>query len=137
MDLNAYTEGHIESFLLNYKLLLQDLAEVAAEWATLDRETQSDQSMLFMQSWGNRKVLGALYAGKRLTIKQERLLADLDRHLLKQAPLLQQCYGLDFAQLLTIFRWGTPLADSTDSVQIVVAPATLNRMATSLAPVVT
>lgn len=135
MDLNAYTEGHIESFLSNYQLLLQDLAGVAAEWGMFDRESQSDQRIFFMQAWGNRKVLGALYAGKRLTIKQERLLAELDRHLFNQAPLLQQCYGLDFAQLLTIFRWGTPLANATDAVQIAVAPATLNRMATALAPV--
>jgi hypothetical protein len=38
MDLQVYSPAHIESFLLNYELLVRDLAEVAADWPNLDDE---------------------------------------------------------------------------------------------------
>jgi hypothetical protein len=78
--------------------------------------------------------LGQLFKARRLTPAQEARLAKLDRLLLEQASLMEQCYGLDLSHLLAIFRWGTPLPRFAQTVQIEVQPASLDRMAASLAP---
>ncbi|MBV7338835.1 hypothetical protein KFU94_63570 [Chloroflexi bacterium TSY] len=134
MELQTYTDGHIDSFLLNYKIFIQDLSELADDWPALDEDERSHHRSEFMQIWGNRKMLGALFQAGRLPAQQVTTMDELDRYLLKQAALMNQCFGLDLSQLLTIFRWGTPLAESTQPVQIEVEPASLNRMASSLAP---
>jgi hypothetical protein len=46
---------------------------------------------------------------------------------------MEHCYGLDLSQLLAIFRWGTPLANSSQPVRVEVEAASLDRMATTLA----
>lgn len=132
MDLQEYGSGHIESFLLNYEILVRDLPEVAADWPTLDDEEQSHHRAVLMQVWGNRKVLGQLFQAHRLNRSQEARLAKLDRLLLEQASLMEQCYGLDLSQLLAIFRWGTPLSTSSQTLRIEVESSSLDRMATTL-----
>ena len=134
MDLQVYGPDHIESFLLNCELLVRDLAEVAANWPTLDDEERGHHRAELLQTWGNRRVLGKLFKARRLQAAQEARLTDLDRFLLAQAALMEQCFGLDLCQLLAIFRWGTPLSTSTQTVQIEVDPASLERMATAFAP---
>jgi hypothetical protein len=137
LDLQVYGPGHIESFLLNYELLVRDLAEVAADWPTFDSQEQSDHRTELMQVWGNRKVLGYLFRAERLSVSQQARLAKLDRLLLEQASLMEQCYGLDLSRLLAIFRWGTPLANSSFPVRVEVDPASLDRMATALTDIET
>lgn len=134
MDVQGYGSGHIESFLLNYELWVRDLGEVATDWSSLGDEEQGHYRAEFFQVWGNRKVLGALCKAQSLTPAQEARLAAFDRLLLQQAALMERCFGLDFPQLLAIFRWGTPLSKSTQTVRIEVAPASLDRMATVLIP---
>ena len=134
MDAEAYKIGHIESFLLDYELLVRDLAEMAADWSNLDDEERGHYRSELLQTWGNRKVLGILFKAKKLNSAQELRLADLDRLLLEQASLMEQCFGFDLNQLLAIFRWGTPLSDSTQTVRIEVEPASLDRIASILVP---
>ncbi|MBI1925604.1 hypothetical protein HYR99_15290 [Candidatus Poribacteria bacterium] len=133
MNLNEYGSGHIESFLLNYELLVRDLAEVAADWPSLDDEERGHHRADFLQTWGNRKVLGAIFRAGGLHPTQEARLTSLDRLLLEQASLIEQCFSLDFMQLLAIFRWGTPLSQSAQTVHIQVESASLDRMAGALA----
>ena len=57
----------IESYLLNYKLLIEDLPELAAMWADMDDFEHHHYQMMFMQTWGTRSTLGALYRASRLT----------------------------------------------------------------------
>ncbi len=105
MDLQAYAADHIASFLLNYELLVRDLAEVAAHWPNLDDEERGHYRAELLQTWGNRKVLGQLFKARRLQPAQEARLADLDRQLFGQAMRMEQCFDLDLHQLLAIFRW--------------------------------
>lgn len=134
MDLQVYGPGHIESFLLNYELLVRDLAEVATDWPNLDDEERRHHRAEFLQAWGDRKVLGMLFKAQRINPDQEARLAELDRLLLEQSALMEQCFGLDLSHLLAIFRWGTPLSKSSQTVRIEVEPASLDRMATALTP---
>lgn len=134
MNLQVYGPGHIESFLLNYELLVKDLPEVADDWSDLHDEERSHHRAELLQTWGNRKVLGMLFRAQRLNPAQEARLAEIDRLLLGQAALMEQCFGLDLSQLLAIFRWGTPLSKSAQTVRIEVEPASLDRMATALTP---
>lgn len=134
MDLQVYGPSHIESFLLNYELLVRDLAEVATDWPNLDDEERSHHRAELLQAWGDRKVLGMLFKAQRVNPDQEARLAELDRLLLEQSALMEQCFGLDLSHLLAIFRWGTPLSRSSQTVRIEVEPASLDRMATALTP---
>ena len=132
MDPQVYGQAHIESFLLNCEVLVRDLAEVAADWPALGDEERDHHRAVLMQTWGNRRALGLLWQDHCLSRAQEARLAKLDRLLLEQASLVEQCYGLDFSHLLAIFRWGSPLSRSVQPVRIEVEPASLDRMATSL-----
>jgi len=134
MDLSVYGPDHIESFLLNYALLVRDLTAVAADWPNFDEEERGYHRAELLQTWGNRKVLGMLFKACRLQPSQEMRLSELDRLLLEQAVLMEQCFGLDFQQLLAIFRWGTPLSTTAQTVRIEVDTASLDRMATAFLP---
>jgi hypothetical protein len=134
MDLEVYRPEQIESFLLNYELLVKDLAEIAADWPTLDDEERGHYRAVLLQTWGNRKILGMLFKVHRLQPAQKVRLAELDRLLLEQVALMEQCFGLGLRQLLVLFRWGTPLATSTQPVRIEVDPTFLERIATVFAP---
>ena len=105
MDLQAYEAYHIASFLLNYALLVRDLAEVPANWPNLDDEERGYHRAELLQTWGNRQVLGHLFKARRLQPAEEARLADLDRQLFGQAMRMEQCFDLDLHQLLAIFRW--------------------------------
>jgi hypothetical protein len=133
MNLQRYTFSHIESYLTNYEVLVRDLAEVAEDWPSLEQEEQNYHKAVLMQVWGNRKALGSLYQGRRLTLTQQNRLAELDSLLLQQASLMELCYGFDLSNLLIIFRWGTPLSKSTRTVRMEVRTTSLNRMALALA----
>ena len=67
-------------------------------------------------------VLGALFQAGKLTPTQESRLATCDRQLLEQQVAMKQCFELDLDQLLSIFRWGTPLAQSTQPLYREVEP---------------
>ena len=134
MEHQVYGPEHITSFFLNYEYLVTDLADVAADWPTLDEEAHGHHRAELVQTWGNRKVLGLLLKAHRLHPTQEARFADLDRLLLKQAARMEQCFGLDLGQLLAIFRWGTPLSTSLHPVQSEADPASLDRLATACTP---
>jgi hypothetical protein len=127
-----YSPSHINSFLLNYELLVRDLAEVAADWPDLDDEDRGHYRTELLQTWGNRKVLGDFFKAGKLQPNQEARLAQFDRLLLEQASLMEGCFGFDFIQLLAIFRWGTPLTESVQTVRIEVKLDSLNRIAATL-----
>ena len=134
MDLQGYESSHIEAFLLNYEILVRDLAELAAEWPTLDEEERGHHRGTLLQTWGNRQVLGQLFRAGRLAEAQQARLAELDRLLLEEASRMEQCYGLALPELLAIFRWGTPLSQAPQPVRLEVEPAALDRLATALTP---
>jgi hypothetical protein len=133
MNLNTYTSGHIDSFLLNYEIFAKDLAELANEWPQFDAEERSDQQGTFIQVWGNRHVLGKLFQAKRLTHQQEERLALADQTLLEQATFMERCFGVDLAHMLNLFRWGTPLAQTSQPVRIETDTASLNLLAQTIA----
>jgi hypothetical protein len=133
MDLNIYTSGQIDSFLLNYEVFAKDLAELAEEWPQLDAEERSDQQGIFIQIWGNRHVLGRLFQANRLTRQQQERLAQADQILLEQASLMERCFGVDFAHILNLFRWGTPLAQVSQPVRIETDTTSLNLLAQTIA----
>lgn len=135
MNLAVYTPGHIGSFLLNYEIFVKDLAELARDWPTLDAEQRSDQQAIFIQVWGNRHILGQLYQAHHLTNGQEEQLAQLDQRLLEQAALMEQCFGFELAQVLVIFNWGSPLAQSAQPVRIQTDSISLQHLAHALAPI--
>jgi hypothetical protein len=134
VDLQVYGSSHIEAFLLNYEILGRDLADVAADWPTLDEEERGYHRAMLLQTWGNRQVLGHLFRAGRLTEAQQARLAGLDRLVLEQASRMEQCYGLELPELLAIFRWGTPLSQTPQPVRLEIEPAALDRLATALTP---
>jgi hypothetical protein len=133
MQVQQYTSGQIDTFLLGYQIFVADLAETAAEWNKLDAEERSDYDANLIQIWGNRKLLGTLFQAGKLNAQQERRLATLDRQLLEQSGAMKQCFGFDLSQLLNIFQWGTPLAESVQPLHLEVEPVLLNRLATAFA----
>ena len=112
----------IESYLLNYKLLIEDLPELAATWADMDDFEHHHYQMMFMQTWGTRSTLGALYRAGRLTAEQETELAALDDELIQHLDEAYLCYGLNFQSVAQLFTWGTPLARSDKIIRIPIRP---------------
>lgn len=125
----------IESYLLNYKLLIEDLPELAAMWADMDDFEHHHYQMMFMQTWGTRSTLGALYQVGRLTAEQETELAALDDELIQHLNEARLCYGLNFRSVAQLFTWGTPLARSDKIIRISIRPRTLNEIAPALAAI--
>ena len=123
----------IESYLLNYKLLIEDLPELAAMWANMDDFEHHHYQMMFMQTWGTRSTLGALYQVGRLTAEQETELAALDDELIQHLDEARLCYGLNFRSVAQLFTWGTPLAQSDKIIRISIRPRTMNKIAPALA----
>ena len=123
----------IESYLLNYKLLIEDLPELAAMWADMDDFEHHHYQMMFMQTWGTRSTLGALYRAGRLTAEQETELAALDDELIQHLDEARLCYGLNFRSVAQLFTWGTPLAQSDKIIRISIRPRTMNKIAPALA----
>ncbi len=136
MELEGYSTQKIDGHLLNYKVFVRDLAEMANDWPTMQGEERSHYKVDFMHVWGLRKTLGQLYQAQQLTHTQEEQLAQLDQLLLEQSGLMEQCFGFELAQILVIFRWGTPLAQSAQPVHIQTDTVSLQHLAQALAPVV-
>lgn len=122
----------IDALLTNYEGFIRDLPEVAADWSLMAKEEQSHHQVVLMEVWGKRRGLGQLYLMRQLTRPQEARLAYLDQLLLEQAPLMERCFAFDLLRLLTIFRWGTPLAHSPQLVRIETAATSLNQLAQAL-----
>ena len=119
------TDDHVESYLLNFKLLIQDLPELADMWADMDDFEHHHYQMMFMQTWGTRSRLGALYRASRLTAEQEAELAALDDELIQHLDQANLCYGLDLKDVAQLFTWGTPLAQSDEIIRIPIRPLNL------------
>jgi hypothetical protein len=134
-DLTVFAEGRIESYLLNYKLLIEDLPELADMWADMDDFEHHHYQMMFMQTWGTRSELGALYRAGRLTAEQETELAALDDELIQHLDEANLCYGLDLQSVAQLFTWGTPLAQSDEIIRIPIRPRTLSEIAPALAAI--
>ncbi len=134
-DPSAPTYDHIEPYLLNYKLLIKDLPELADMWADMDDFEHHHYQMMFMQTWGTRSELGALYRAGRLTAEHEAELATLDDELIQHLDQANLCYGLDLQSIAQLFTWGTPLAQSDEIIRIPIHPRTLNEIASALAAI--
>jgi hypothetical protein len=89
--------------------------------------------MMFMQTWGTRSTLGALYRAGQLTPEQEAELAALDDELIQHLDEADLCYGLDLQNVAQLFTWGTPLAQSDEIIRIPIRPHILNEIAPTLA----
>ena len=132
-DLSVFSDDHLESYLLNYNLLVKDLPELADMWADRDDFEHHHYQMMFMQTWGTRSTLGALYRAGRLTAEQEAELAALDDELIQHLDEAHLCYGLNLQSVAQLFTWGTPLAQSDKVIRISIRSRTLNEIAPALA----
>jgi len=129
----ATREGN--SYLLNYKLLIRDLPELADLWPDMDDEERLHHRLSFSQTWGMRYQLGDLYRAGRLAAEQEAELAALDDELIQHLDEARLCYGLNFRSVAQLFTWGTPLARSDKIIRISIRPRTLNEIAPALAAI--
>lgn len=129
LDINLYSAEQVDTFLLTYEGLVQELPELNTAWDEMDAMEQEHHRMMFGQAWGTRRLLGALFRAGRLTQAQEARLADLDRQLLEQSRAALHCYHLDSHRLLRIFLWGTPLSLSHKAIRIEIEPRTLSELA--------
>ena len=133
LQIQQYTSDQIDTFLLSYQIFVTDLAETAAEWNSLDADERSDYDVDLIQIWSNRLLLGSHFKAGKLTARQANRLATLDRQLLEQSTVMRLCFGFDLSQLLVIFQWGTPLAESVQPLHLEVEPVLLKRMASVFA----
>jgi hypothetical protein len=132
-DIMATTTREGNTYLLNYKLLIRDLPELAGWWPDTDDEERLHHRLSFSQTWGMRYQLGDLYRAGRLTAEQEAELAALDDELLQHLDEADLCYGLNLQSVAQLFTWGTPLAQSDEVIRISIRPRTLNEIAPALA----
>jgi hypothetical protein len=132
-DVMAHTVHESDTCLLNYKLLVRDLPELAGLWPDMDDEERLHHRLSFSQTWGMRYQLGDLYRAGRLVAQQEAELAALDSELIQHLDEANLCYGLDLQNVAQLFTWGTPLARSHEIIRIPVHPRTLSEIAPALA----
>jgi hypothetical protein len=132
-DVMAPTVRQGDAYLLNYRLLVRDLPELAGQWPDMDDEERLHHRLSFSQTWEMRYQLGDLYRAGRLTADQEAELAALDNELIQHLDEANLCYGLDLQSIAQLFAWGTPLAQSDEIIYIPIRPRLLNRMAPALA----
>lgn len=131
-DLSTITRPleYIDTYLDGYEGLIDDADFYATLDPAMDEGEQMDAHMAFMQYWGVRHTLGELYLTGQLLPEQVSRLADLDRKLLQEAPVVQAVYGPSLRSLLhNLFNWGTPLAEQAESVQVETSLATLAELA--------
>jgi hypothetical protein len=133
MESQNHSENKSDGLLINYEVFVRDLPELAADWQFMDPEERSHHQVVLMEIWSKRRLLGQLYQTQQLVRIQEARLAYLDQLLLEHASLMEKCFSFDLARLLTIFRWGTPLAQSTQLVRLETAATSLNQIAQALA----
>lgn len=103
MDVRHYSAEQVDTFLLTYEGLVQELPELDAAWDEMDAMEQDHHRVVFGQAWGIRRLLGALFRAGQLTKAQEVQLAKLDRQLLEQSRSALHCYHLDSRRLLELF----------------------------------
>lgn len=135
MALQEYPPDRIEGLFLHYETFVRDLGEMAADWPTLAPEERSDEQVVLMEVWGKRRTLGQLYLARQLSESQEARLAHLDYLLLEQSSIMDRCFGFGLERLLTIFRWGSPLAQSAQPICIQTDSISLQHLARALASV--
>lgn len=133
MELQQYPPREMDGLFLHYETFVRDLTELAADWPILEPEERSHHRVVFMEVWGKRRMLGQFYQMQQLTRAQEARLARLDYLLLEQSSLMDHCFGFGLERLLTIFQWGSPLSQSTQTVRIEAAMTSLNHLAQALA----
>ncbi|HEY67513.1 MAG TPA: hypothetical protein G4N97_04500 [Thermoflexia bacterium] len=131
-DATAHSTREGDTYLLNYRLLIKDLPELASWWPSMDDEERLHHRLAFSQTWEMRAQLGALYRAGRLSPKQEAELAALDDELLRHLDEANLCYGLDLQGVAQIFVWGTPLAQSDEIIYIPIRPRRLGAIAPAL-----
>jgi len=132
-DIMTHTTRDGDIYLLNYRLLVKDLPELAGWWPDMDDEERLHHRLSFSQTWGMRYQLGDLYRAGRLTAEQEAELATLDDELIRHLDEANLCYGLDLQSVAQLFTWGTPLAQSDAIIRIPIRPRTLSKIAPALA----
>jgi hypothetical protein len=132
-DTMTHTTRDGDIYLLNYRLLVKDLPELAGWWPDMGDEERLQHRLSFSQTWGMRYQLGDLYRAGQLTAKQEAELAALDDELVQHLDEANLCYGLDIQSVAQLFTWGTPLAQSDKIIRIPIRPRTLNEIAPALA----
>lgn len=124
--------NEIETYLLNYRLAIRDLPELADRWVDLSEEERLHHRLFFGQTWGMRHQLGELYRAGRLTPEQEAELAALDAELIQHLDAASLCYGLELRDVARLFLWGTPLAQSDELLHIPIRPRALDQLAQAL-----
>lgn len=129
MESQNNSTNKIDALLINYEAFVRDLPELAADWQLMDKEERSHHQVVLMEVWGKRRLLGQLYQTHQLLRTQEARLAYLDQLLLEHASPMEKCFNFDLARLLSIFHWGTPLAQSPQLVRIETAATSLNQLA--------
>ena len=132
-ELEKYTADWIETFLINYEILVGDAAELAAEWAEMDEQEQIHHRSIAMEIWGMRYTLGQLYRADYLTPDQVAKLANLDHALLEEATQVEVCYGPSLSQLMkNLFDWGTPLTSREGTIRLEIPLEVLPALAQTL-----
>lgn len=114
-DIMAHATREGDTYLLNYRLLVRDLPELAGSWPDMDDEERLHHRLSSTQTWGMRCQLGDLYHAGRLTAEQEAELAALDDELIQHLDEPNLSYGLDLQSVAQLFTWGTPLAQSDEA----------------------
>ena len=129
IDANRYSTEQIDTLLLSYEGLVNELPELAAAWDEMDAMERDHHRAMFGQAWGYRHLMGVLFRAGRLTESQEAHLEQLDRQLLRQSQPAHTCYDLDSRRIMKLFVWGTPLALSRQTLQMELDPGALSEMA--------
>jgi hypothetical protein len=132
-DVMAHTTRQGDTYLLNYRLLVKDLPELADQWPDMDDEERLHHRLSFSQTWGMRYQLGDLYRAGQLAAEQEAELSALDDELIQHLDEANLCYGLDLQSVVQLFAWGTPLAQSDEVIYVPIRPRLLSKMAPALA----
>lgn len=119
LTLTDLTPSHIDTYLGSLRRTVASLAEIAEQWTDMDEPEQLHFQLDLSRAFGLRHVLGAAYQANRLSREQIERLADVDRHLLGQAAVLERVYGFTLRELVhSLFTWGTPLAEQSATVHI-------------------
>lgn len=124
------TPMQVDLYLDAYDRLIANAEFYVTLEPPIDEGEQLDAHMAFMQYWGERRLLGALYQDSQLSVEQARHLASLDQQLLQKAQMIETVYGPSLRDLVRdLYTWGTPLAKEAETVRIETTLATLAELA--------
>lgn len=105
--------------LTNYDALIGDAVELAASFLEMDEQEQIHHRSISMPIWGMRRTLGESYQAAQLHPSQVGKFVTLDRASLRQAGVVQVCYGPSLEQLMNnLLKWGTPLRKESGTIQL-------------------